>query len=207
MRRDERRAQILGAAAAAFSREGFAATSMDEVATEAGITKLIVYRHFDSKEELYRAILEEVATRLGERWEHDSAANEPGGFAARTLLTVARELPDGFRLLFVHARREQEFAAYADDVRAIQLALADDLLGELLDPGPIHDWVVKMSIDYLVSAVLEWIDIGPNELDAMWERRVNLGLRAMVTAWVIGDDESWLPVVPGSVPGPTAAGA
>jgi len=194
MRRDERRAQILGAAAAAFSREGFAATSMDEVADEAGITKLIVYRHFDSKEELYRAILDQVGGRLAEEWKSASIDGDGGGLAAHTLLTVARDLPDGFRLLFVHASREQEFATYADEVRAVQLALADEQLGDLLEPGPIHDWVVKMSIDYLVSAVLEWIDIGPPSLDEQWERRMNLGLRAMVTAWVIGDDDSWLPV-------------
>ena len=60
-RRDPaRRMALLAAAAEAFAHAGYAATSMDEIAATAGITKLIVYRHFESKEVLYRAVLEQV---------------------------------------------------------------------------------------------------------------------------------------------------
>ena len=45
---------------------GFAATSMEDVAEACGVTKLIVYRHFDSKEDLYRAILQRVFDRQAE---------------------------------------------------------------------------------------------------------------------------------------------
>ena len=48
----------------AFARGGYAATSMEDVAAEAGITRLIVYRHFESKEALYRAVLTAVTERL-----------------------------------------------------------------------------------------------------------------------------------------------
>ena len=61
-----RRAAILRAAAAAFAERGFADTSMDDVAAAAGITRLIVYRHFPSKEALYVAVLEGVRDRLAE---------------------------------------------------------------------------------------------------------------------------------------------
>src|SRR6476659_5303508 len=67
--RAERRAQILRAAAATFVRAGFDGTSMDDVARSAGVTRLIVYRIFTSKEELYRAVLEQVTTRLGEEFD------------------------------------------------------------------------------------------------------------------------------------------
>src|SRR5215207_9673102 len=63
LRRDERRAAILHGAAAAFAGQGYAATSMEDVAEACGVTKLIVYRHFDGKEELYRAILQRVFDR------------------------------------------------------------------------------------------------------------------------------------------------
>ena len=58
--RDERRAQLVRCAAAVFVRGGFDATSMDDVAREAGVTRLIVYRIFPSKEDLYRAVLDAV---------------------------------------------------------------------------------------------------------------------------------------------------
>jgi AcrR family transcriptional regulator len=56
--RAARREAIVRGAAAAFAEKGYAGTSMEDVAAAAGITKLIVYRHFSSKEELYDAVLE-----------------------------------------------------------------------------------------------------------------------------------------------------
>ena len=101
MQRDERQAQILRAAAAAFARTGFAATSMDDVAAEAGITRLIVYRHFDSKEDLYRAVLTKVTDRLGEEWEKGMAARRPARLRVRHAADgrprAARRLPPAVR--------------------------------------------------------------------------------------------------------------
>ena len=48
---------ILDAARTVFSREGYAASSVDDVAVEAGIGKGTVYLYFKSKEELYIAAL------------------------------------------------------------------------------------------------------------------------------------------------------
>ena len=187
--RDERRAQILLAAAHAFSHEGYVATSVEDVARQAGITKLIVYRHFESKADLYRAILDQVSVRLAEEWERSSAADPAAhSQAVRTLLTVARELPDGFRLLFVHASREQEFAAYADAFREIQESLADELLGELIDSGPFHAWVIRMIVRYLATAVLEWLEVGDPLEDDLFLRRASVGLASMVEPWVAAGD-------------------
>ena len=68
LRREERHASILHGAASAFAKSGFASTSMEDVAEACGVTKLIVYRHFDSKEELYRAILQRVFDRNQEEF-------------------------------------------------------------------------------------------------------------------------------------------
>src|SRR5580700_852174 len=48
---------ILDAARTVFSREGYADTSVDDIASEAGIAKGTVYLYFKSKEELYLAAL------------------------------------------------------------------------------------------------------------------------------------------------------
>ena len=74
--RSQRHAAILQGAATAFATKGFASTAMEEVAAASGITKEIVYRHFASKEELYRAVLEGATQRTREEWqafasEHD----------------------------------------------------------------------------------------------------------------------------------------
>jgi len=64
LRRPERREQLLAAATRAFARAGFAATSLDDIAQEAAISRVLLYRHFDSKTDLYRAMLDRGPGRV-----------------------------------------------------------------------------------------------------------------------------------------------
>jgi AcrR family transcriptional regulator len=54
----ERRALIIEAAGRLFGERGYESTRLDEIAAASGVTKPILYRHFDSKKALYLALLE-----------------------------------------------------------------------------------------------------------------------------------------------------
>ena len=56
--REERRAQLLDAANEVFTTHGYHAAAMDEIAAAAGISKPVLYQHFDSKLALYLALLD-----------------------------------------------------------------------------------------------------------------------------------------------------
>ena len=58
-RKEERPAEILVAALKMFSSKGFAATRLDEVAKEAGVSKGTLYLYFESKEALFKAVVTE----------------------------------------------------------------------------------------------------------------------------------------------------
>lgn len=55
---DQRRATIVEAAGRLFGERGYEATRLEDVAAAAGVTKPILYRHFDDKRALYLALLE-----------------------------------------------------------------------------------------------------------------------------------------------------
>ncbi len=55
---DARRELIVRAAAGRFADSGYAATRLDQIALDAGVTKPVIYRHFESKKALYLALLE-----------------------------------------------------------------------------------------------------------------------------------------------------
>jgi len=55
------RAQLLRAANRLFLRDGYVATSLANIAAEAGVTKGAVYSNFESKEDLFLAVLAELA--------------------------------------------------------------------------------------------------------------------------------------------------
>ena len=62
--RDARRSQLLGAARDVFAAQGYHAAEMDDIADRAGVSKPVLYQHFPSKLELYRALLTQYAEEL-----------------------------------------------------------------------------------------------------------------------------------------------
>lgn len=66
-RRAKTRGAILEAAERAFADQGFAATTMDDIAAAAGVAKGAVYHHFPSKETLFAAVFEATSGALVRR--------------------------------------------------------------------------------------------------------------------------------------------
>ena len=60
----ERRDQLLAVALDVFASQGFHATSMNDIAAAAGVTKPVLYQHFPSKRGLYLELLRDVGDRL-----------------------------------------------------------------------------------------------------------------------------------------------
>src|SRR4051812_46805740 len=59
--RHDRRQDILAAAMELFAKKGFRGTTTRDLATQADVNEAIIFRYFNNKEELYRAILEHKA--------------------------------------------------------------------------------------------------------------------------------------------------
>lgn len=63
MTSDERRRQLLDIAKALFSQKGFNGTTTKEIAARAEVAEAMIFRHFNSKDELYEAV---IADKCGE---------------------------------------------------------------------------------------------------------------------------------------------
>ncbi len=66
---DDRRRQLIRTAVDLFSRHGFSGTRTRDIAAACGVSEAILFRHFATKEDLYRAILDEQQQESGaEEW-------------------------------------------------------------------------------------------------------------------------------------------
>ncbi len=63
-RSERTRRDLLDAAREAFTRHGFADASMEEIAERAGVSRGPLYHYFDSKQDLFAAVYEEVEQAL-----------------------------------------------------------------------------------------------------------------------------------------------
>lgn len=59
--------RLMNAARDLFAEQGFAATSLDDVAAAAGVTKGSLYHHFSGKTDLFEVVFEEQAELLSQR--------------------------------------------------------------------------------------------------------------------------------------------
>jgi AcrR family transcriptional regulator len=156
LRRPERREQLLAAATQAFARTGFAATSLDDIAAQAGISRVLLYRHFDSKTDLYRAVLDRAIQRL-------TAAVGTRDYTYASidaLLGAAAQDPDGFRLLFHHAAREPEFHQQMDRFQRGMVATARRELGRIIPDRAWAQWAAQLAPVVAIEAVMAWLDAG-----------------------------------------------
>jgi AcrR family transcriptional regulator len=164
--RSARREQILAAATEAFARTGFAATSLDAIASEARVSRVILYRHFDSKADLYRAVLDRARARLV------AAAQGPEFSAASVdgLLAAAAEDPAAFRLLFRHAAREPEFREEMERFQSEMVALAHRQLTRAIRDRAWARWAAQLAPIVAIEAVLAWLDAGQPDAEHAAER-------------------------------------
>ena len=122
MKGDARREQILQTAVNLFSQRGFKGTTTKEIARAAGVSEAMVFRHFATKDELYKAILDNKGCEDGVRrfpWEKNEklkqAIEQKDDFAVFYNIAFdalnKHQADAGFmRLLFYSALEEHELA-------------------------------------------------------------------------------------------------
>ncbi len=93
----QRRAAIIDAATIVFLRKGYPATSMDEIASLASVSKQTVYKHFSDKATLFTHIIEVMMTSTDEAIENASGALGDSEDLPRDLRTLAGVLLESLR--------------------------------------------------------------------------------------------------------------
>jgi AcrR family transcriptional regulator len=98
----ERRAQLIDVGRAVFAKRGYEATSMEEIADRAKVSKPIVYEHFGGKEGLYAVVVDREMDYVVRRIVEAIATGSPRERveqASLAFLTYVQDHPDGFAVL------------------------------------------------------------------------------------------------------------
>jgi AcrR family transcriptional regulator len=117
-----------------FGTRGFHATSMEDIAERAGVTKPVLYQHFPSKGELYLELVETTGAQMLEAVAAGATSETLPyrrvleGF--RAYFRFVEDRTTAFRLLFGGGAREE--SAVADAVTRIETSMAA-VIAELID--------------------------------------------------------------------------
>jgi AcrR family transcriptional regulator len=163
----ERRAVILRAAGPLFARDGYASTRLDDVAAAAGVSKPILYRHFESKKALYVALLDKHEADLPTFFERVAGVAQDLGPEALVRLILehwldyVRENQHAWAMLFRDAsgddelrRRRREVSVRAREVMAAFVAG----VGGGRVPADQVEPTAELLTSGLAGLALWWID-------------------------------------------------
>ncbi len=166
---DARRRQLFDVALSLFAKHGYAAATMDDIAEAAGVTKPLVYQHFESKRALYLELMDvfsrELVTSIVK-----ATANAQGprqqveqGFAAYFELMLGNE--EAFRLLY--GRGAPDDPELGESLRRVEETLAQ-AIDSLIDAGldPEHRLLLAHAVVGMAEgASRHWLDARREDAD------------------------------------------
>ncbi|AJE84836.1 TetR family transcriptional regulator [Streptomyces albus] len=134
----ERRQQLLEIGRTLFASKGFEGTSVEEIASRAGVSKPVVYEHFGGKEGLYAVVVDREMRQLLSMVTSSLTAGHPRELleqAAFALLDYIEEHTDGFRILVRDSPVAQSTGSFASLISDIATQVEDILGREFKNRG------------------------------------------------------------------------
>jgi AcrR family transcriptional regulator len=198
----QRRQQLLDIGRELFGQKGYEATSIEEIATRADVSKPVVYEHFGGKDGLYAAVVEREMRVVLDRFT--SALADPGRprelleRAALSLLAYIEEHTDGFRVLTRDAPVVSGVSTYSSLIGEVARKV-EHILGREFDSRGYDSRLAQLYSQALVGMVSLvgqwWLDNRSLDKERVAAHLVNLSYNGL----------SHLEPRPGLVDGPTGA--
>ncbi|MDQ1293821.1 MAG: hypothetical protein QG608_1702 [Actinomycetota bacterium] len=161
----QRREQLLAVGRRLFAEKGFEGTSVEEIASTAGVSKPVVYEHFGGKEGLYAVVVDrEIRTLLDAitgALQMDDRPRRLLERAALVLLDYIETSTDGFRILVRDSPVAQStgtFASLISDVASqVEHLLAAEFKARNLEPkvAPLY---AQMLVGMVALTGQHWLD-------------------------------------------------
>lgn len=165
----QRREQLLDKAAELFAKFGYARATTAQLAKAAGVTEPIIYRHFDSKRDLFVALIERTGRETIARWEKQLAETADPAERLRRLVgdnpMVAEPHRQAYRVV-LQAISETEDPVIHDALRAHIKALHAFLVEELEAAQKDHKVTTRFSAE-IMAWLLIHTGLGYGVLSAM----------------------------------------
>jgi AcrR family transcriptional regulator len=172
----QRRQQLLDVARELLAERGFEATSVEEIAHRAAVSKPVVYAHFGGKEGIYAVVVDREMRRVLERIESSLAGDARPRLllerAACAFLAYVEECPDGFRILVRDSPVAGTFSSLLGDIAS----QVEHILGVHFEH---HGYDAKLATVYAQALV------GMVSLTGQWWLDVRTPSRAEVAAHIV----------------------
>ena len=182
----QRRLQVLDIGRELFALKGVAATSIEEIAARAEVSKPVVYEHFGGKDGLYAAVVDREMQALLDRFTSAlSVAAHPREMldrAALVLLDYIEEETDGFRVLTRDAPVTSSGGSFSNVIGEVA-RMVEHILGRQFDSRGYDPRMAQLYSQALVGMVALvgqwWLDNRSSDKHRVAAHLVNLAYNGL----------------------------
>jgi AcrR family transcriptional regulator len=176
----ERREQLIDIGRTRFAERGFDGTSIEEIASVAGVSKPVVYEHFGGKEGLYAVVVDREMSRLMEMVTQALVGGHPRQKIERAALALLEYIEDnstGFRILVRDSHAASvtgTFASLLSDIAGqVEYILGDEFKANGYDPktAPLY---AQALIGMVALTGTYWLDAQKPKREEVAAHLVNL---------------------------------
>lgn len=161
----EKQEKILKSALQLFASEGFHATSTSKVAKCAGVSEGLIFRHFENKEGLLQAILDEGENRLKALFVDIVMDSDPKEVIRKTIKMTARIDKSDYDFWKLQFKLKWELEVSGDKkMEPLKMALTNAFQKLGYESPELEAQLIILFIDGLGSAVLKGSSINPVEM-------------------------------------------
>jgi len=161
-RKEARPAEIMAAALTLFSERGFAATRLGDVADAAGVSKATIYLYFENKEQLFTALVRDIATPRFDEIEkmidvYDGSSADLLSFVMARLNDVATttRLPALAKIVLAEAGNFPEITAfYRDQIIRRGFRNLERIIERGIERGEFRRCNVKAAVQNIIFPIL-----------------------------------------------------
>jgi len=176
----QRREQLIAIGRQLFAERGFDATSIEEVAVRAKVSKPVIYEHFGGKEGLYAVVVDREVRALLDRISSALTAGHPRELleqAALALLDYIEGETDGFRVLVRESpvmSPSGNFSSILNDVaHQVEYILGDEFKARGFDPK-LAELYSQALVGMVALTGRWWLDVRKPRKDVVASHLVNL---------------------------------
>lgn len=179
-----RRESFLKSSSIVLARKGIRRATMDDIAEEADVAKVVLYRYFGAKDKLVHAVLEEFVDEI---LEADAKEADWWTDRVRNTLHTARNNKSALILLLRHSAYDLEFGLHFERLRNVLTERVEERLievfGHKAKTSNDGGYIAPSITTFFLNAYLNWLETGDAKRDDHFFEWVTKSVQSMSYFW------------------------
>ncbi len=179
-----RRENFLNASSVVLARKGIRQATMDDIAEEANVKKMVLYRYFGAKDKLVHAVLSDFVDEI---LKADAEVTGWWTERVRNTLHTARNNRSALILLLRHSAYDSEFGVHFERLRNVLTERVEERLVEIFgDKAKVENdggYIAPTITTFFLNAYLNWLETGDSGQDDDFFEWVTKSVQSMSYFW------------------------